>query len=149
MKKLYLLRHSKSSWASPELRDFDRPLNDRGYREAKEMAQYIKEKGYRPDIILCSPARRTRETLKPIIEALEYEGPVLYLESIYESFWTNLKEAVDQRSEDSVMLIGHCPGIEMYLSYLLGKLYGMKTSQLAVLDMEEKKLLDFIRPKDF
>lgn len=149
MKRLYLLRHSKSSWEDPDLIDFDRPLNERGYREAGEMAQYIRDKAYYPQVILCSPARRTQETLEPILEALDYQGEVVYLDSIYESHWTNLKEEVDRREEESVLLVGHCPGIEDYLSHILGEEKIMKTSQLAVLDMEGPKLLDFIRPKDF
>lgn len=148
MKKLYLLRHSKSSWDDMSLKDFDRPLNERGYREAKEIAQYIKDKGYYPDVILCSTAKRTRETLEPLVEALDYENELVFLDSIYESHWENLKAEVHKRTEDEVMLIGHCPGIEMYLSKLINEDKDMKTSHLAVIDMESGELLDFVRPKD-
>lgn len=149
MKTLYLLRHSKSSWEDSGLVDFERPLNKRGYKEAREMAAYIKEKGYYPQVILCSPAKRTRETLEPLLEALDYQKQVVFLDSIYESHWTNLKEEVDKRKEESVLLVGHCPGIEDYLSYILGEEKTMKTSHLAVVDMEGPSLVDFIRPKEF
>ncbi|HHV42298.1 MAG TPA: histidine phosphatase family protein [Clostridiaceae bacterium] len=149
MKRLYLLRHAKSSWDNPELKDFDRPLNKRGYKEAKEMAEYIKEKDYYPDVILCSTARRTRGTLEPILLALNYDKDPVFLDSIYESSWLRLKEEVEKRDEESVMLIGHCPGIELYLSALLREYKSMKTSHLAVVDMEQVKLIDFIRPKEF
>ena len=149
MKRLYLLRHSKSSWDDTSLDDFDRPLNKRGYKESKEMAKYIKSKGYEPDVILCSTSKRTRETLDPILKAIKYDKELVFLDSIYESDWTNLKEEVDKREEKSVMLIGHCPGIENYLSYILGRKMTMKTSHLAVIDIKYKKLIDFIRPKNF
>ena len=148
MKRLYLLRHSKSSWDDPQLSDFDRPLNKRGYKESKEIAKYISDKEYYPHVILCSTAKRTRETLEPILDYLDYEGEVIFLDSIYESHWRNLKEEVDKRDEESVMLIGHCPGIEDYLSNILGYGETMKTSQLAVIDVEDHKLIDFIRPKE-
>lgn len=148
MKTLILLRHSKSSWDDPRMADIDRPLNQRGYRESREIAQYIKEKAYKPDIILCSTAKRTRESLKAVIEAINYQGKVEYLDSIYESTWTNLRDEVQKRGEDIVMLVGHSPGIEDYLSNILGEYTPMKTSQLAVVSVESGKLLDYIRPKE-
>ena len=150
MKRLYLLRHSKSSWKDPSLIDFNRPLNKRGYRESKEIAQYIKDRGYYPDVILCSTAKRTRETLAPLLQTLNYDKELVFLDSIYESAWTQLKEEVEKRDEESIMLIGHCPGIELYLSHILGEDMIMKTSHLAVIDLEEDKavLIDFIRPKE-
>ncbi len=148
-KKLYLLRHSKSSWDDPALDDFERPLNKRGYRESKEIANYIGDNRYYPDVILCSTSKRTRETLEPLLKVLNYDKEVVFLDSIYESSWKNLKEEVDKRPEESVMLIGHCPGIEIYLSNIIGERKVMKTSQLAVIDMEDSRLIDFIRPKDF
>lgn len=148
MKKLFLLRHSKSSWDDPSLDDFDRPLNKRGYREADEIANYICKKAYYPDIILCSSAKRTRQTLEPVVKALDYKNEILFLDSIYEADWRVLEEEVDKIEEENIMLIGHAPGIEDYLSNLLGEARVMKTSHLAVVDRENKKLLDFIRPKE-
>lgn len=151
MRRLYLLRHSKSSWKDTSLIDFDRPLNKRGYRESKQMANYIKEQDYYPEVILCSTAKRTRETLDPILKEIKYDKEVVFMDSIYESHWTRLKKEVDKREESSIMLIGHCPGVELYLSHLLGEDKIMKTSQLAVVDIEDDKaeLIDFIRPKEF
>lgn len=148
MKRLYLLRHAKSSWKDPELKDFDRPLNKRGHRDAQRMAEYMREKAYHPDVILCSSALRTVETLDPILKKLHYNNKLEFLDSIYESDWKVLKKEVEKRDEDSVMLIGHAPGIERYLSHILKEKMTMKTCHLAVIDMEKKKLLDFIRPKD-
>ena len=66
MKTLLLLRHAKSAWSDPRLDDHDRPLNGRGERAAKAMADHIAREGPRPDLILCSTAMRTRQTLAPL-----------------------------------------------------------------------------------
>ena len=63
MLTLALLRHAKSSWDNPALSDFDRPLNSRGQKNAPEAGMALRELGFKPDLILCSPSKRTRETL--------------------------------------------------------------------------------------
>jgi len=70
MKRLYLLRHAKSSWKDLTLSDFDRPLNKRGKRDAPLIAKKLKEKGIRPDIIISSPAKRARKTAKIFAKTL-------------------------------------------------------------------------------
>lgn len=149
MERLYLLRHAKSSWDQAQLADFDRPLNQRGYNDAQAMADYIDQQGYQPEVILCSSAKRTRETLSPILKLMKTRPEVIFLDSIYEAEWTALRDAVEERTEDSIMLIGHCPGIELYLSRILGQIKEMKTCHLAVIDWPDKKLVDFTRPKEF
>ncbi|MFM7854987.1 MAG: SixA phosphatase family protein, partial [Flammeovirgaceae bacterium] len=62
MKKLYIIRHAKSSWDEPDLADFERPLSDRGKRDAPRMAKRLKEKRLTPDAVLTSPARRAKNT---------------------------------------------------------------------------------------
>src|SRR5262245_28657886 len=63
-KALYLLRHAKSDRSDPTAADFDRPLAPRGRRDAPLLAAHMQDQGYHPALILCSPARRTRETLE-------------------------------------------------------------------------------------
>src|SRR5947209_6480088 len=70
MKHLYLLRHAKSSWDDPALADSERPLAARGRRDVKRIAAHAGAGSIAPDLVLCSPARRTRETLKGIAGAL-------------------------------------------------------------------------------
>jgi phosphohistidine phosphatase len=62
MKRVYLLRHTKSSWKDRSLADRDRPLAGRGRRAAKAVARHLEEERIRPDLVLCSPARRTRDS---------------------------------------------------------------------------------------
>lgn len=149
MKTLYLLRHGKSSWDSPNLSDFERPLDKRGLKETVEIAEFIKEKGYIPETIICSSARRTRETLKPILETLNFQGEVKYLDNLYLASSEEINREVENSKGNSILVVGHNPGLEDYLNELVKEYLPMKTSQLAVIDMEKMKLLEFIRPKDF
>ena len=73
MKKLLLLRHAKSSWGAADLTDFERPLNERGRRDAPLVGEFIREQGLRPDLVISSPAQRTRETIALVIEAAGIE----------------------------------------------------------------------------
>ncbi|MGB4972019.1 MAG: histidine phosphatase family protein, partial [Cyclobacteriaceae bacterium] len=59
---LYLVRHAKSSWENPDLSDFDRPLNERGRKDAPRMGKRIKEREITPDLMLSSPANRAIST---------------------------------------------------------------------------------------
>ena len=68
MKTLHVLRHAKSDWGDSSLRDFDRPLNERGWKAAKSMGRVMRERGIAPDLVLVSPAARTTETLARVEE---------------------------------------------------------------------------------
>jgi phosphohistidine phosphatase len=112
MRQLFLLRHAKSSWDDPGQDDFDRPLNARGRKAAGAMARHLRERGIRPAMILCSAARRTRETyeiLSPSIEGI----PVAFEAELYEATRRDLVGRL-RRLDDhlgSVLLIGHNPGL--------------------------------------
>jgi len=169
MKLLYLLRHAKSSWDDPDLDDFDRPLNKRGRKAAKAMALYFRHAGILPQAVLCSPAKRTRETLKHLMPVLG-QVPVQFDRRIYEaSYQTLLLCLADLPSEaGSVLLVGHNPGLERLALYLMsdqGHGPGAErlqdkypTGSLAVLSAPAVKwdelkvgscrLDDFVRPAD-
>src|SRR5262249_12077868 len=70
MKFLYLLRHAKSSWEEPGLNDHDRPLNRPGRNAAKIMATYLRRSEIKPDLVICSTAIRAKQTLDPIVKAI-------------------------------------------------------------------------------
>ncbi len=114
MKKLYLIRHAKSSWNSDATSDFDRPLAKRGKREAPLMAKVLHSKGIRPDLILSSPAKRAKKTAKIFAEVLGYpKSKIVYEEGIYEAMPDTLLRLV--RSTDdrihTLFLVGHNPGL--------------------------------------
>lgn len=114
MKTILLLRHAKSAWSDPRLDDHERPLNGRGERAAKAVADYIVRTGPRPDLILCSTAMRTRQTLAPLVKRLKSPAPPISLErSLYlaseDALLAHLRSVSDDVS--TVLLIGHNDGI--------------------------------------
>jgi phosphohistidine phosphatase len=115
-----LLRHAKSSWAEPGLRDHDRPLNERGRRAAMAMGAYLRTEGLVPELVLCSSARRTSETLA----LLELPGWVaiavehaLYL-APPAAVLARLREVDD--SVGRLMVIGHNPTMHALALELVG-----------------------------
>lgn len=112
-KKLYLLRHAKSSWKEFSIKDFDRPLNKRGKRDAPFMAEQMAKKGIHPDIILCSPAKRAKSTAKHFSEKLQAD--IIYNSAIYEASALTLKEIIKEafKHYDEIMLVGHNPSLTM------------------------------------
>lgn len=160
MKTLYLLRHAKSSWKEPGLRDFDRPLNSRGREAAPLVGQLIRKRKLPVDLVLSSPAARARQTAALVREAAELSADLLYDERIYEADAERLLAVVAQSpdSADALMLVGHNPGMEHLLKLLTGEQHEMPTAALAcvVLDVEKwgkvradsGRLKLFVRPKD-
>jgi phosphohistidine phosphatase len=108
-----LFRHAKSSWAIPGQDDHDRPLNARGRRGAALMAGWMLESGWHPDLVLCSSAARTRETLAIVMQTLPIAAmltePALYLASA-----DRIRKRVAQLEDrcTRVMIVAHNPGIE-------------------------------------
>jgi phosphohistidine phosphatase len=109
---LYLLRHAKSSWADPTLADRERPLAPRGRRDAKRLAKYLRQLGCQPALVLCSAAKRTRETLELLRPAFGNSAVVLE-EELYAASSDELLNRVRVVPDTvaSVMLIGHNPGL--------------------------------------
>jgi phosphohistidine phosphatase len=114
VKRLYLLRHAKSSWDDPELRDRDRPLAPRGERAAVQLARHLARERVRPGLVLCSSAKRTRQTLKRILPALGKHVEVLIEDELYaasaDALLARLRRLPD--SVSAVMVVGHNPGLQ-------------------------------------
>jgi phosphohistidine phosphatase len=114
MHTLYLLRHAKSSWADPTLPDPERPLAQRGRRDAKRIGQHLVRLGIEPELVLCSSARRTRETLERLQPALGATSTVEVEAELYAASSDKLLERIRAVPEEvtSLMLIGHNPGLQ-------------------------------------
>ena len=114
MKTLYLYRHAKSSWKDPTLEDFDRPLNGRGRRAGKSMAAYIAEHSLVPDIIVCSSAQRTQQTLEMLRGTLGGDIPSRIDDALYMASAAQLLREVHHLDDGlaSVMLVAHNPGLQ-------------------------------------
>ena len=141
MKTLLLLRHAKSSWKDESLRDFDRPLTQRGIKAATRMGRFVRKRKLQPDLILSSPAERARETTAVLIECSGLSAELRYDERIYEASATRLLEVISQIEETAavVMLVGHNPGFEELLESLTGENHNMSTAALACIELNVEK----------
>lgn len=133
MKTLLLLRHAKSSWDNPSLRDFERPLNERGLRAAPLMGRFISQRGLRPDLVVSSPAERARQTAALVLEAAGLAAPLRFDARVYEASAARLLEVVSQTEEPAaaLLLVGHNPGMEELIELLTGETRRMPTAALA------------------
>ena len=112
MKTIYFIRHAKSSWKDMSLKDFDRPLNKRGLRDAPFMANLMKEKGIQPDAIISSPANRAYTTATYFAKALEIEVDHIIKEAeIYEAYYETVLSTVQKQSDkiNTLLVFGHNP----------------------------------------
>lgn len=123
MKTIYLVRHAKSDWDDPSIRDFDRPLNKRGKNNAPAMGKLLKQQGIIPELVITSTAMRAKTTaelvtaeigIKP--DKMVYEKE-LYLASAQEIFLL-IKDTPPEYN--SVMIVAHNPGITELLNRLTG-----------------------------
>ncbi len=121
MKRLYLIRHAKSSWKDTLLSDFDRPLNKRGLRDAPFMGQRLHEHHVHPDIFVSSPAKRAIHTSQLLAQEVGFpQEQILIDESIYEAGVMSLLQVVhtlDDRANHAI-LVGHNPGMTMFAQSL-------------------------------
>lgn len=113
MRTLYLLRHAKSSWANLGLADCERPLAPRGLRDAKRIAKHVGRLGITPELVLCSSAVRTQETLDLLRPTLA-GAAVQVEEQLYGASSETLLERIRSVPDEvgSVLLIGHNPGLQ-------------------------------------
>ncbi len=121
MKTLYLVRHAKSYWGDQSIPDFDRPLNKRGKHDAPFMGEVLRDKNVSPELIICSPAKRTKKTAIEIASKLGYpEGNILYNDSLYEAS-TNTILGILKNTNDkisSLMIFGHNPGLTLLNNHI-------------------------------
>lgn len=113
MKQLYLLRHAKSSWNDPSVEDFDRPLSKRGARAVAILVKYFRHHRIRPDLVLCSPARRARQTIEPLLPPPS-DVPITFEPRLYEAAPTTLRALLTDLPQScrSVLVVGHNPGLQ-------------------------------------
>jgi phosphohistidine phosphatase len=137
MKTLYLFRHAKSSWDDASLADFDRPLNERGEDSALLMGKVMRKRKVRPGLIVCSPAERTRRTAKIAFKAARVDVDITFDQQVYLASAKQLLKVLSllKDSVESVILIGHNPGLEDLLERLTGQFERFPTAALAELEL--------------
>ncbi|MDO5606335.1 MAG: histidine phosphatase family protein [Paracoccus sp. (in: a-proteobacteria)] len=118
-RRLILTRHAKSAWDDPTLEDFDRPLNARGRRSARELGDFMASRGYEPEEVICSPARRTRETWEYVVGAPLEVRPILrFEEGLFHARPEAMLNLLKTATQPTVMMIGHNPGIADFAASL-------------------------------
>jgi phosphohistidine phosphatase len=127
MKRLFLVRHAKSSWDDPTLADFDRPLNDRGKRAAPVMGKRLRERNVHPDYMISSPAARALATCHLIADKLGFaQAKIKTDRALYHASEDQLLRVLqnipDVRDpEEIVFLFGHNPGLTEFANRLLNQ----------------------------
>jgi phosphohistidine phosphatase len=170
MKRLYLLRHVKSSWDDPALPDFDRPLSKRGRRAGTALGRHMADEGLLPSVVLSSTARRARDTWRQVsAEWIEPPKPQ-FDDRLYMADSETMRDLLAELPNDAdrVMMIGHNPGMAMLALDLAATtrtatLARMRakypTGGLAIFDLAIErwsaivphcgKLIGFVTPRDF
>jgi phosphohistidine phosphatase len=139
-KQLFVLRHAKSSWDDPVLDDHERPLAPRGQRATRLLAEHLRSRGIEPALVLCSSARRTRETLQGVAPG----GEVVIEPELYFASCDGVLERLHRVPDDtpSAMVIGHNPALQILVLRLAGANGGVAT-----VDGDSDGDLDHVRRK--
>lgn len=160
MKRLLILRHAKSSWRDAGLRDHDRPLNNRGRRDAPQMGARMREEGLSPGLIVSSTAVRARQTAELVAEGCGYTDPIALSPELYHgSTGAYLEAARDAPGDvDTLLLVGHNPGVQEVVWALSRREERMPTAALATIEFgidkwrdvetEIGNLIGVLRPKE-
>lgn len=137
MKKLFVMRHAKSSWENADWSDFERPLNERGIKTAPRVGELMREKNFDPALILSSPARRALQTAELVKQGGGLHAAFKFDEKIYEASPLTLLNLLAEIGNgfSSVMLVGHNPGLEGLIKILTGRLEPMPTAALAEIEL--------------
>ena len=141
MRTLFLVRHAKSSWGDPGLSDRERPLNDRGERDAPKMGKRLAKQGVKPDVILSSPARRALATARVIAEELDFKrADILVDDRLYAAEADTLQRIIGELGDKQkcVMLVGHNPELTELAHRFSGEDTHMPTCAVAEFAFDAK-----------
>jgi len=151
-KTLLIIRHAKSSWDIGTLNDFERPLNDRGKRDAPEMAKRLIDKKIEIDAFVSSPAKRAKKTAELFCEAYgEKTGKILFVTKLYhaapEDFFETISALDD--SFETVAVFSHNPGITAFVNELTDtvQIDTMPTCSVFAIQVQSNKWANFSKAK--
>lgn len=156
-----MLRHAKSSWEFADLSDHDRPLNNRGKRDAPKIGKRLLKEGLVPHLIISSSAIRAHSTAKKVAKACGYEEEILIDPTLYDSGHSQYLNALRNQEDryDIIMLVGHNPISEHLVEVLTGEIVTMPTCAIACIRLPIRswrqiivktkgELLNLWRPKE-
>lgn len=149
-KTILLMRHAKSSWGDSNLKDFDRPLNSRGKKDAPKMGQLLKRLNLIPDLIVSSPADRAKATILSVIRELELDEEIItWNDDLYYGGSGDYLYAIKNTPEDcnTVMTVGHNPMTEQAIADLSSRPFNgaVPTATVACFESNVEKWKD-VRP---
>jgi phosphohistidine phosphatase len=157
---LLLMRHAKSSWDNPAWTDHDRPLNDRGDRDAPRMAKILKDRGLTPSHIVSSTAKRARTTAELVADSIGFKGEIVLEPRLYlatPSDWDFVVKRFPDEHE-TILCVGHNPGLEQILRKWSGEDLEMPTAAVAIVEVTVSQwneydrhgltVSDLLRPKE-
>jgi len=167
--RVFLVRHAHAAWALPGVRDFDRPLDERGREEAARLAATLTVNGFEPDLVYCSNARRCLETLQILLARTDYKLRVEHSDVLYAAnhdAYLDLIGSLADESIKSIMIIGHNPMLEDTAQALLQNDpaayetalgHGFPTAGLLIVDCDKRadcasnggaRFVDLLSPVD-
>ena len=161
MKEIYVLRHAKSSWDNSNLRDFERPLADRGISDAKKMSKFLKDMNLKIDKVLCSNAIRAKETFDLTADGFNFEiDKATYSDKLYFGDMTTIIQDLKELDEslNNILIVGHNPTLHYLVEILTNEsINRFTTCNLATishdgewvsLNSQQCSLKSLIRPKE-
>lgn len=164
MKRVILTRHAKSSWKNPDLRDHERPLNERGQKAAGKIGKWLQDHHYSPDHVISSTATRCFETWHGVDAVLRSNISPTFQSTLYHAPASVLFRSLQKAKGDCVMMLGHNPSIAIFAQELLEtvpqnpNLYNYPTAATTVIDFDISDwhalelrsgvLRDFVIPRD-
>ena len=161
MLRLLILRHAKSSWAEGHADDWERPLNERGERDAPRVGALLRQRSLLPDLIVTSDAVRAEATARAVAGAAEYLGKITLCPELYHANPEAIIDVVRALPDTarSVMIVGHNPGLQDFVEQLTGESVELPTATLVQLELPvkcwsdvtlspEATLIDVWRPRE-
>lgn len=149
MKSIYLIRHAKSSWGDFTVPDFDRTLNERGLRDAPDMAKRLLHRKLVPDAFVSSPAKRAKKTCKIFCETMDLDSnKIIFIEDLYHASIETYQKLIVALSNDykKVAIFSHNPGITDFANTLCKGVHidNIPTCGIFAVEADIKEWKDFL-----
>ncbi|MCB9195378.1 MAG: histidine phosphatase family protein [Flavobacteriales bacterium] len=159
-KTLYVIRHGKSDWNTGD-KDFNRPLNSRGVKDAPNMGKYLLKNFDRPDHVFSSTANRSISTARLLLNKMNFElSDIDQYDNLYHASSETITSVIADAPKDSrvIYLFGHNPGLSDFVGYITGEIIDLKTCCVAIIELyvdewnlmsrDTGRLCSYISPRD-
>jgi phosphohistidine phosphatase len=147
VKTLFIVRHAKSSWTDPGLDDFERPLNDRGERDAPRIGRVLAARGVSPDALIASPARRAWSTAQILAREIGFAPDEILAEPrLYDATVADVLQVIRSLDEawQSAMILGHNPTFTTLVNTITNAhIDNVPTCGVAEIGLESETWSDF------